>query len=508
LLLVPFLGRDFFPSVDSGQMAMHVRAPVGTQIEETSDLFARVQKKVRELLPAGEIGSIVDNIGLSTAPLNNIYANSGTVGPNEGDVLIALAHGHAPTADHVALLRRELPRAFPGVDFAFLPADMTSQILNFGSPAPIDIQIKGRQLPENMAYAKKLVKRLRTIPGLADVRIQQSARYPQLNVDVDRSQMAQYGMNQRNVTSDLGIALAGTQQSSPIFYLNPENGVSYPVVAQIPERSVGSVADLANIPVSGARDGSQQTLGGLGTISRGATMSVVSKYNIAPVINIFASTQNRDLGAVAADVQTAIASLDGELAKGATVTLSGQYGTMNTAFSGLGFGLVGAIILIYLVIVVNFQSWVDPLVIIGALPAALAGIVWMLFVTGTTVSVPALTGAIMCMGVATANAILVVSFARERLAETGDAVKAALEAGVVRLRPVLMTALAMILGMAPMAIGLGEGAEQNAPLGRAVIGGLIFATAATLFLVPVLFSIAHRARAPKSSSGELALHHA
>lgn len=507
LLLIPLLGRDFFPSVDSGQMAMHVRGPVGTQIEDTSDLFARVEKKVRALLPQGEIKSIVDNIGLTSAPLNNIYANSGTVGPNEGDVMIALNHGHAPTDEHVAMLRRELPHAFPGIDFAFLPADMTSQILNFGSPAPIDIQIRGRKLLENEAFAKKLVKKLRLIGGLADVRIQQSSRYPQLNVDIDRTRIAQYGMNQKNVTSDLGIALAGTQQSAPVYYLNPENGVSYLVVAQVPERDVGSVSDLSNLPVSGAKDGQPQTLGGLGSISRGSTMSVVSKYNIQPVINIYAATQTRDLGAVAADVQSAIDSLSQDVPEGSTVKLAGQFGTMNTAFSGLLLGLVGAIVLIYLVIVVNFQSWVDPLVIIGALPAAIAGIVWMLFLTGTTVSVPALTGAIMCMGVATANAILVVSFARERLAETGDATKAALEAGMVRLRPVVMTALAMIIGMAPMAIGLGEGAEQNAPLGRAVIGGLIFATAATLFLVPALFSLAHRKSAPKPIQ-ELVQYHA
>jgi CzcA family heavy metal efflux pump len=507
LLLIPLLGRDFFPSVDSGQMAMHVRGPVGTQIEDTSDLFARVEKKVRALLPQGEIKSIVDNIGLTSAPLNNIYANSGTVGPNEGDVMIALNHGHAPTDEHVALLRRELPQAFPGIDFAFLPADMTSQILNFGSPAPIDLQIRGRKLLENEAFAKKLVKKLRLIGGLADVRIQQSSRYPQLNVDIDRTRIAQYGMNQKNVTSDLGIALAGTQQSAPVYYLNPENGVSYLVVAQVPERDVGSVSDLSNLPVSGAKDGQPQTLGGLGSISRGSTMSVVSKYNIQPVINIYAATQTRDLGAVAADVQSAIDSLSQDVPEGSTVKLAGQFGTMNTAFNGLLLGLVGAIVLIYLVIVVNFQSWVDPLVIIGALPAAIAGIVWMLFLTGTTVSVPALTGAIMCMGVATANAILVVSFARERLAETGDATKAALEAGMVRLRPVVMTALAMIIGMAPMAIGLGEGAEQNAPLGRAVIGGLIFATAATLFLVPALFSLAHRKSAPKPIQ-ELVQYHA
>ena len=497
LALVPLLGRDFFPRVDSGQIALHVRAPVGTRIEETSDTFTRVQQRIRQLVPANEIVSIVDNIGLSSAPLNNIYANSGTVGPNEGDILIALSKDHQSTDAHIATLRRELPLSFPGVDFAFLPADMTSQILNFGSPAPIDIQVRGRDMAANQAYARKLLKRLRTIPGLADLRIQQSMRYPQINVDVDRSRMAQYGLDQRDVTQSLGIGLAGTAQSAPVFFLNPENGVSYPVVAQVPERRINSLADLESLPVSGGAGSSPQTLNGLARISRDTTASVVSKYNIQPVVNLYATTEGRDLGAVVADVQAAMSALSAEVPKGSTVTVRGQYQTMNTAFTGLALGLIGAILLIYLIIVVNFQSWIDPLVIIGALPAALAGIVWMLFATGTTLSVPALTGAIMCMGVATANAILVVSFARERLAETGDATSAAQEAGAARLRPVLMTALAMIIGMAPMALGIGEGAEQNAPLGRAVIGGLVFATAATLFLVPALFSIVHRKRAPK-----------
>lgn len=508
LALLPLLGQDFFPSVDSGQIALHVRTPVGTRIEESSATFTRVQERIRELIPAHEIGSMVDNIGLSSAPLNNIYANSGTVGPNEGDILIGLGEDHRSTDQHVATLRRELPLSFPGVDFAFLPADMTSQILNFGSPAPIDIQVRGRDMAGNQAYARKLLKGLRAIPGLADARIQQSMRYPQINVDVDRSRMAQYGLDQRDVTQSLGIGLAGTSQSAPVYFLNPENGVSYPVVAQIPERRIDSVADIELLPVTGGTGGDAQTLGGLGRISRDTTASVVSKYNIQPVVNIYAATQGRDLGAVAGDVQAAIAAVEAELPKGSTVTIRGQHATMNTAFTGLALGLIGAIVLIYLIIVVNFQSWVDPLVIIGALPAALAGIVWMLFVTGTTVSVPALTGAIMCMGVATANAILVVSFARERLAETGDAALAAREAGSVRLRPVLMTALAMIIGMAPMAIGIGEGAEQNAPLGRAVIGGLLFATAATLFLVPALFSIAHRKGAPTRKPLELEPRHA
>ncbi|EMD81823.1 efflux RND transporter permease subunit [Pacificimonas flava] len=503
LALVPLLGRDFFPAVDSGQIALHVRTPAGTRIEKSSATFARVQDRIREVIPPAEIESMVDNIGISLAPLNNIYANTGTVGPNEGDILITLAEGHEATDDYVRELRRELPLSFPGLNFAFLPADMTSQILNFGSPAPIDIQIRGRDIPANQQYAQKLLERLRQIPGLVDARIQQSTRYPQLNVDVDRTRIAQYGLNQRDVTASIGTALAGTAQSSPVFYLNPENGVSYPVVAQLPEREVSSVSDLAALPVAGKDGVVSQTLSGIGRITRSNTMSVVSKYNIQPVINIYATTQGRDLGAVAGDVNAAIASLEEDLPDASSATLRGQYETMNIAFSGLGFGLIAAIVLIYLVIVVNFQSWVDPLVIIGALPAALAGIAWMLFLTGTTLSVPALIGAIMAMGVSTANAILVVSFARERLAETDNAATAALEAGMVRLRPVLMTALVMIIGMTPMALGLGEGAEQNAPLGRAVIGGLLFATVATLFVVPALFSIAHRKGAPRTRTIEL-----
>ncbi|EQB11613.1 hypothetical protein L288_03190 [Sphingobium quisquiliarum P25] len=503
LSLVPLLGRDFFPAVDSGQIALHVRTPAGTRIEQSSATFAQVQQHIRSVIPDAEIETMVDNIGISLAALNNIYANSGTVGTNEGDILITLSKDRGDTNDYVRALRQQLPLKFPGVDFAFLPADMTSQILNFGSPAPLDIQIRGRNIAENQRYAQKLLKSVRQIPGLADARIQQSTRYPQLNVDVDRARIAQYGLSQRDVTASLGTALAGTAQSSPIFYLNPENGVSYPVVAQLPERDIGSVVDLAALPVAGGVDAASQTLGGVAQITRSNTLSVVSKYDIQPVINIYATTQGRDLGAVASDVNAAIAALKKELPKASTVTLRGQYETMNIAFTGLAFGLIAAILLIYLVIVVNFQNWIDPLVIIGALPAALAGIAWMLFLTGTTLSVPALIGAIMAMGVSTANAILVVSFARERLAETGNAATAALEAGMVRLRPVLMTALVMIIGMSPMALALGEGAEQNAPLGRAVIGGLAFATIATLVLVPALFALAHRKGAPKTRTIEL-----
>ena len=493
-LLVPFLGQNFFPAVDAGQMALHVRAPVGSRIEQTSAQFDLIERRIRQIIPANELVSVVDNIGLPVSSINTTYNNSGTVGPQDGDILIQLSKDHAPTADYVRQLRERLPRDFPGSTFSFLPADITSQILNFGAPAPIDIQISGKDAKANQAYARKILRRISAIPGVADARIQQSARYPQLNVSVDRSRIGQYGLTERDVTTSVASSLAGTSQTAPVFFLSPENGVSYPVVAQAPEYRVGSMDDLASIPVTGA-NGNSQVLGGIGTIVRSNGAAVVSHYNIALVTDIYATPAGRDLGAVAGDIKQVLADLKAEAPKGATITLRGQYATMNGAFSGLGFGLLGAIVLIYLLIVVNFQSWLDPFVIITALPGALAGIVWMLFATGTTLSVPALTGAIMCMGVATANAILVVSFARERLAELGDATAAALEAGMTRFRPVLMTALAMIIGMLPMALGLGEGGEQNAPLGRAVIGGLLVATFATLLFVPVVFSLVHRKKA-------------
>ncbi len=506
--LLPMLGSNFFPSVDSGQIAMHIRVPVGSRIEDTAARFDRIGREVRRIVPADELGPITDNIGLAVSAINTVYNNSGTIGPQDGDMLIALKEGHRPTDEIVATLRRELPRRFPGTTFSFLPADITSQILNFGAPAPIDIQIAGKSAPANRAYAQKLMARIATIPGLADVRLQQPARAPQLDVDVDRSRAGQYGLTERDVTTSLANQLAGTSQTAPVFFVNPENGIQYPVVAQAPEYLVGSLSELSNVPVSGTGGAAVQPLGGLATIKRSNTVPVVSHYNIAPVLDIYATTQGRDLGAVAGDIQAAIKALDKELPKGATVTIRGQYATMNTAFSGLGFGLAGAIVLIYLLIVVNFQSWVDPFVIITALPAALAGIVWMLFMTGTTLSVPALTGAIMCMGVATANSILVVSFARERLAELGDSTRAALEAGMVRFRPVLMTALAMVIGMAPMALGLGDGGEQNAPLGRAVIGGLICATIATLFFVPTVFALVHRKHGQRAAPLEMQPSHA
>jgi multidrug efflux pump subunit AcrB len=492
-LLLPFLGSNFFPEVDSGQILVHVRLPVGTRIENAAARFDLIGREIHKLIPAEQLVSVTDNIGLPVSAINTVYDNTGTIGPQDGNVLITLAEDHQPTAKVVAMLRREMPSRFPGATFSFLPADITSQILNFGSPAPIDVQIISKNPAEGRDYANKLVARMHGIAGIADLRIQQPARSPELTVDVNRSLIGQYGLTEKNVTDSLGTSLAGTAQVAPLFTVNPENHVSYAVVAQTPEYQVASMNDLGNITVNGGNgNGSPLLLGGVADLKRSNTEPVINHYDVQPVIDIFAATQGRDLGAVAGDVQGAIHALAKEQPKTVTVTIRGQYATMNTAFSGLGFGLLGAIVLIYLLIVVNFQSWTDPLVIISALPAALAGICWMLFVTGTTLSVPALTGAIMCMGIATANSILVISFARERLHILGDSTKAALEAGFVRFRPVLMTALAMVIGMLPMSLGLGDGGEQNAPLGRAVIGGLMCATLATLFFVPTLFAIAHR----------------
>jgi CzcA family heavy metal efflux pump len=504
--LVPFLGRNFFPSVDAGQILMHVRAPIGTRVEESATLFANVQAAIRRIIPPEELGTVVDNIGQSISGINTAYNNTGTIGSWDGDIQLTLNEGHRPTAEYVRRMREELPRQFPGVTFSFPPADIISQILNFGSPAPIDLQIRGNNLPQNFAFANKLLREIRRVPGVADARIQQSQANPTFAIDVDRTRAQLLGVTERDVTNSLVVNLAGSSQVAPTFWLNPQNQISYPIVMQTPQYKLDSLSSLENIPVSSSGGGSSQLLGGLATIRRGASNAVVSQYNIQPMVEIFATTQGRDLGAVAADIQKIVAAHAKELPKGSSTALLGQVQTMNSAFSGLLLGLLGAAVLIYLLIVVNFQSWSDPFVIITALPAALAGIVWMLFATHTTLSVPALTGAIMCMGVATANSILVVSFCRERLAEHGDAHLAALEAGFVRFRPVLMTALAMIIGMAPMALGLGEGGEQNAPLGRAVIGGLIFATIATLFFVPVVFRIIHarhgRASDPASVSGE------
>src|SRR5262252_1136997 len=490
-LLVPYLGRNFFPAVDTGSILMHVRTQIGTRIEESANQFAELQKAIRKIIPPAEIETMADNIGMPVSGINMTYNNTGVIGPQDGDIQIKLREGHRPTADYVRALREQLPRAFPGMTFAFLPADIVSQILNFGAPAPIDLQVRGANLAANFAYANALLSRIRRIPGIADARIQQSPNSPTFNIEVDRTRAQYVGLTERDVTNSLVVNLAGSSQVAPTYYLNPDNGVSYSIVMQTPQYQIDSLSALQTLPITATGNTQSPILGGIADIRRTSSSAVVSQYDIQPMVQIFATTQGRDLGSIAQEVRALLADTARDVPKGSTVALLGQVQTMYSAFSGLLFGLLAAVVLIYLLIVVNFQSWSDPFVIVTALPAALAGIVWMLFATHTTLSVPALTGAIMCMGVATANSVLVISFARERLAELGDPVDAAIDAGFVRFRPVLMTALAMIIGMAPMALGLGEGGEQNAPLGRAVIGGLVFATLATLFLVPVVFATLH-----------------
>ncbi|MGF6902336.1 efflux RND transporter permease subunit [Paraburkholderia sp. GAS348] len=503
LLLVPWLGRNFFPDIDAGEILIHVRAPLGTRVEDTAALFDRVEHAVRATIPPRQLASIVDNIGLPVSGINLTYDNTGTTGAQDGDIMISLNEGHAPTAEYVRRLRETLPRAFPGTTFAFLPADIVSQILNFGAPAPIDVQVSGVDQKGDVRYAQALLRRMRYVPGLADARLQQASTVPSFTINVDRTRADEVGITEKDVTNSVVAVLSGTSQVQPTYWLDHRNGVSYAIVAQTPQYQMTSLSDLENLQVTGP-NGAPQLLGGIATIDRGIEPNVVSHYNIEPDLDIFATPQGRDLGAVASDIRKIIHATAKDLPKGSIVTVRGQVPTMNTAFTGLLLGLAGAIVLIYLLIVVNFHSWSDALVIVSALPAALAGIVWMLFTTHTPLSVPALTGAILCMGVATANSILVVSFARERLAATGDALVAALEAGFTRFRPVLMTALAMIIGMGPMALGLGDGGQQNAPLGRAVIGGLICATFATLVFVPVIFSLVHSrgAATPSASPSE------
>jgi multidrug efflux pump subunit AcrB len=488
--LTPFLGRDFFPSVDAGQILLHVRTRVGTRVEESAQQFSEIEKVIRQIIPPEELATVVDNIGFPVSGINMTYNNTGTIGTQDGEIQIKLSEDHRPTANYVRMMREELPAQFPGTTFSFLPADIISQILNFGAPAPIDLQIRGRQIEDDFAYAQNLLRRVRHVPGLVDARIQQSLNGPAFDVDVDRTRAQYVGISERDVTNSMVVNLAGSSQVAPTFWLNPDNGVSYSIVMQTPQYQIDSLSALKDLPIT-APGAPSQTLGAIADIRRVNTPAVFSQYDIEPLVQIYGTTQGRDLGAVAADIQKVVDDSAKDMPKGVHVAMLGQVNTMNSAFSGLLFGLLGAIVLIYLLIVVNFQSWTDPFVIITALPAAIAGIIWMLFATQTTLSVPALTGAIMCMGVATANSVLVISFARERLDALGDPIAAASEAGFVRFRPVLMTALAMIIGMLPMALGLGEGGEQNAPLGRAVVGGLIFATVATLIFVPVVFSILH-----------------
>jgi CzcA family heavy metal efflux pump len=496
LLLFPFLGSDFFPTVDAGQIKLHLLAPIGTRVEETAKLVDEIDHEIHRIIPPRDLESIVDNVGLPISGINLSYSNSATVGPEDADILISLKSGHKPTLTYVKQLRTQLSEQFPGVSFSFLPADIVNQILNFGLPSPINIQITGTKEIENYQYAKMLLQRIKQIPGVSDARLRQAYNYPQLDVHVDRSFARELGFTQNDVASSLLISLSGSFQTAPTFWLDPKNGTSYPIATQTPQYSLNSLQALRNIPV--VVDGySSQILGALGTITRSFGPVVVSHYNVLPVIDIFASVQDRDLGSVSHAIKKLITQMKKDLPKSSKVLIGGQMKTQSEAFSNLYAGLIFSMVLVYLLIVVNFQSWTDPFVIIMALPAAFAGIVWMLFLTHTTISVPALTGAIMCMGVATANSILLISFIRQNIAEGKKLVEAIIEAASTRLRPILMTAFAMIIGMLPMSLGLGEGGEQNAPLGRAVIGGLTFATIATLFFVPAVYCFIQEVRNKK-----------
>jgi multidrug efflux pump subunit AcrB len=489
--LVPFLGQDFFPDTDSGQFILHVRAKTGTRIEETARLADQVEGSIRKTVPPSEMDNILDNIGLPYSNINYIYNRSGVTGAADADILVSLKEKHHPTRDYVRTLRDKLLQEYPGVTFYFLPADIATQTLNFGLPAPIDIQIDGADVTANARVADKMLKELNHVRGIADLRIQQQADYPKLHIDVDRTKALEAGYTESQVANSMLVSLSGSFQVTPMFYLNPKNGVSYNLVTQTPQYDIQSGQDLQNIPLTGANQTQPGILANVASIQRASEPGSINHYNIRRVVDIYASVQDRDLGAVGREVSSIVDANRKLLPRGSFVTLRGQYGTMRTSYLGLIGGLGFSIILVYLLIVVNFQSWLDPFIIITALPAAIAGIILFLFITHTTLSVPALMGAIMCMGVATANSILVVAFAKERLQHHGDAMMAALEAGATRFRPVIMTALAMIIGMIPMALGLGDGGEQNAPLGRAVIGGLLCATVATLIFVPSVFALVH-----------------
>ena len=495
--LTPFLGRNFFPSSDTGSFILHLRAKSGTRIEETAKLCDLIEQDIRKIVPPSEMDNILDNIGLPYSPLNLQHSTSGLIGPGDADILVSLNPKHRPTAEYVAELRKNLPRAFPGVTFYFLPSDIVSQILNFGLPAPIDVQFEGSDIVGNRRVANKVLEEMRHVPGLVDLRIQQPDDYPVLTVDVDRTKAAQGGYSLRDVGSSLQNLLSGSSQLTPMFFLNYKNGVNYNMVAQAPQYDIQSLNDMQNVPLSAPTAKQPEILADVATITRSTEMQTINHYNIRRVLDIYGSVQDTDLGTVSKQIDKIVAENEKALPRGTFVHVRGQIETMNTSYFGLIAGLGFAIVLVYLLVVVNFQSWLDPFIIITALPAALAGIVLFLFATRTTLSVPALMGAIMCMGVATANSILVVSFAKERLEITGDAILAAVEAGATRFRPVCMTALAMIIGMVPMALGVGDGGEQNAPLGRAVIGGLMLATLATLIFVPAVFALLHgRRRSP------------
>jgi multidrug efflux pump subunit AcrB len=497
MALVPFLGQDFFPTVDAGEFKLHIRAKTGTRVEETAKLCDQIEGAIRKEIPAKEVDGILDNIGLPYSGINLSYSNSGVTGTADADILVSLKPGHKPTADYQRQLRIDLPKEFPGTLFTFQPADIVSQILNFGLPAPIDIQFVGTKVNDNLNLARKVADQLSHVPGAVDVNVHQAYDEPRFQIAMDRSQAERVGITASNIAQSVLVSLSGSFQTAPTFFLDPKNGVSYNIAVQAPQYNINSLQDLENLPLHGTN--SSQVLENLATITRDAEPAVVYHYDIRPVIDVYANVQDRDLGGLSSDVSKIVAGVQKDVPQGTEVTVRGQVLTMNQSFEGLFEGLAGAIVLVYLLMVVNFQSWSEPFIIIMALPGALAGIVWMLFLTGTTVSVPALMGAIMCIGVATANSILIISFAKERLAEVKDAHKAVLEAGTTRLRPVMMTALAMIIGMIPMALGLGEGGEQNAPLGRAVIGGLLVATMATLFFVPAVYTIVRRGKHEKQT---------
>ena len=503
--LVFFLGEDFFPSVDAGLMRLHVRARPGLRVEETARLCDEIEKYLHQQIPRDELLTILDNIGLPNSGLNLSYSNSGVIGTSDAELLVGLnPEHHHPTAKYIRTLREELPRHFPGVEFFFQPADIVTQILNFGLPAPIDIQVVGADLQGNYIIAQQIANRVRQVPGTADVHVQQMFTLPTLHLQIDRTKVTQVGMTARDVAQSVLVSLSGSFQTTPNFWLNPKNGVTYSVAVQSPQYRVTSLQDVMEMPVNdpGSAPGSAQPqmLSNLAQVTPTARPAVISHYNVQPVVDVYVSTQGRDLGAVARDTLEVLKPFEKNLPRGTRIVVRGQVETMKSSFLGLGIGLVMAIVLVYFLIVVNFQSWLDPFIIITALPGALAGICWMLLLTQTRLSVPSLTGAVMCMGVATANSILMISFARDRMRAGIPAAQAALEAGYTRIRPVLMTALAMIIGMLPMALGMGEGGEQNAPLGRAVIGGLLFATVATLFFVPAIFAMIHGHREAKRAA--------
>ncbi|MBN2505201.1 MAG: efflux RND transporter permease subunit [Verrucomicrobia bacterium] len=493
VLLVPQLGRDFFPAVDAGQFRLHLRAPGGLRIEETVRLVDRVEAAICEEIPAAELAGILDNIGIPSGGIPLTYLDNGTTGTGDADILVALQHGHRPTAAYVRRLRLRLNREFPGTAFYFLPADIVNQTINFGVPSPFDIQIVGRDRPRNRAVAVSLAEKIRRIPGAVDVRIQQPADQPELHYTVDRTKASQVGLSERDVATAVMVSLSGSAQVQPNFWINPRAGVQYRVNVRVPEHAMASLGALNSIPVSASRPGEHdsQVLANVASLQRTNSAPICSHYNVQPVIDVYGSVSGRDLGAVLRAIRPLVAEAEKALPRGSFIMLRGQAQTMDSSFLGLGIGLVMAMALVYLLLVVNYQSWLDPFIIIMALPGALAGVVWGLYMTFTTLSVPALMGAIMSLGVATANSVLVVTFARNHLRQGADPLKAAWDAGTGRLRPVLMTALAMIIGMLPLALGLGEGGEQNAPLGRAVIGGLTLATFATLFFVPVVFRLMH-----------------